>query len=560
MKKKITLAALALSSLTPMLPATAAEVTPPAEMTEHGAKLGQGVPNEKGLAAATPTNGILGMDVSSHQPVINWQNEWNKGARFSYNKVSEGTVYVNPLRQSQAQGARSVGMYQGGYHFALPSMTSGAAQANYFVDNGGGWTNDGKTLPGMLDVEWNPYPSLGNMCFNMSQSQMRTWISDFVTTYKNRTGVNPEIYTAKSWWDTCVGNTTMFSHIPLHVARYASTVGELPLGWQRHAIWQYSDSDIFAGDSNVFNGNAAQLRNFAAGGDPSKEYATRFSLIGAIGGYYQGRSAVLGAPLGNEVAAAGGGAVQRFANGYSVYWHNNVGTASVFERGGIGGRFNSQGGTNGAWGYPANDERAYGAGATQTYRNPLSGTQTNVYWSPWTGTYTTNGRGAIQATWQGAGGISTLGFPSTDEQAYNGGARQYFKTQSGSSSVLYWSAANGTHRLNANGGLHWHWLNTGGSQKWGFPITSEQFAGNGAYSFYTQKGTSRTAFYWTAQAGTVTLNAKGAIYNTWKSLGGTGFGAPVTSEELNSSTGVVSVKFSNGKSINWTASRGTWVS
>ncbi len=48
-------------------------------------------------------------------------------------------------------------MIRGAYHFATPDTTSGAAQANYFVDHGGGWSRDGKTLPGALDIEWNPY-------------------------------------------------------------------------------------------------------------------------------------------------------------------------------------------------------------------------------------------------------------------------------------------------------------------------------------------------------------------------------------------------------------------
>jgi hypothetical protein len=47
----------------------------------------------------------------------------------------------------------NVGMIRGAYHFALPNSSSGATQANYFAGNGGGWSWDGKTLPGALDIE-----------------------------------------------------------------------------------------------------------------------------------------------------------------------------------------------------------------------------------------------------------------------------------------------------------------------------------------------------------------------------------------------------------------------
>jgi hypothetical protein len=47
-------------------------------------------------------------------------------------------------------------MIRGAYHFARPHTTSGVIQAEYFVDHGGGWSGDGTTLPGALDIEYNP--------------------------------------------------------------------------------------------------------------------------------------------------------------------------------------------------------------------------------------------------------------------------------------------------------------------------------------------------------------------------------------------------------------------
>lgn len=150
-------------------------------------------------------------------------------------------------------------MIRGAYHFALPDRSSGAAQANHFVDHGGGWSSDGKTLPGALDMEWNPY---GGTCFGKSQAGMTTWINDFLETYRERTGRYPAIYTNTNWWNQCVGHDTSFAaKSPLWIARYADAPGTLPTGWGTHTFWQYTDNPI---DQNVFNGSMERLRVLAS--------------------------------------------------------------------------------------------------------------------------------------------------------------------------------------------------------------------------------------------------------------------------------------------------------
>lgn len=219
------------------------------------------------LAATWQPAGIQGMDVSSHQPSVNWSRAWNQGARFAYVKATEATSYKNPLYSSQYNGATSVGMLRGAYHFAIPNVSSGAAQANYFVNNGGGWSADGRTLPPLLDIEYNPYPELGNTCYNMSAGQMVSWIRDFSNTVRARTGRVPMIYTTADWWNRCTGSNTGFGDHPLHIARYSqSGAGTMPAGWKSYNIWQYSSTGPFEGDSNVWRGSADDLARFAMNG------------------------------------------------------------------------------------------------------------------------------------------------------------------------------------------------------------------------------------------------------------------------------------------------------
>ncbi|MGP3926602.1 lysozyme [Streptomyces sp. 8N616] len=221
-----------------------------------------GIPNPipaPSLAAAS----VEGVDVSSHQGNVNWPALWNSGVRFAYVKATEGNYYRNPYFTQQYNGSYNIGMIRGAYHFATPNDSSGANQANYFVDRGGGWSRDGKTLPGVLDIEYNPY---GATCYGKSQAAMVSWIRDFTTTYKARTGRDAVIYTTTGWWTQCTGNSGSFgSTNPLWIARYNTTPGTLPNGWAYHTFWQYTSSGPIVGDHDKFNGSYDRLKVLANG-------------------------------------------------------------------------------------------------------------------------------------------------------------------------------------------------------------------------------------------------------------------------------------------------------
>ncbi|WP_329027790.1 lysozyme [Streptomyces sp. NBC_00690] len=193
-----------------------------------------------------------GVDVASHQGNVDWPALWTSGVKWAYVKATEGTYYKNPYFSQQYDGSYDVGMIRGTYHFATPDTATGATQADYFVDRGGAWTADGRTLPGALDIEWNPY---GDACYGKTQSGMVTWIKDFLARYKARTGRDAVIYTATSWWTQCTGDHAGFGAVnPLWIARYNTAPGTLPAGWPVQTMWQYTSSGPIVGDHNKFNG------------------------------------------------------------------------------------------------------------------------------------------------------------------------------------------------------------------------------------------------------------------------------------------------------------------
>ncbi|MEV7999346.1 GH25 family lysozyme, partial [Pseudarthrobacter oxydans] len=346
-----------------------------------------------------PTFGIQGLDVSGHQPTVDWQQQWNMGSRFAYVKATEGNYYKNPSYSSQYQGSRNVGMIRGAYHFAIPNWSSGADQARYFVQNGGGWSSDGYTMPPVLDFEFNPYEGrtingfyFGNTCYNMSPSQLTSWVRDFGNTMQTMTGRLPVIYTNTSWWNQCLGNPSGFGDYPLWVAAYPNSptnnAGPVPTAsWSTYSMWQYSSTGPFAGDSNVWNGDYAGLKAFASAGIPPAAYKAISDLAAA--------SPTLGQAMTNVRAGANGGASQGFQNG-AIYWTASTG-AQISPEGPIRNAWASQGWENGPLGYPTTAVRTAANGAqSQGYQKGA------IYWTASTGAQISP-EGPIRNAWASQG-------------------------------------------------------------------------------------------------------------------------------------------------------------
>ncbi|WP_158862773.1 GH25 family lysozyme [Leifsonia sp. AG29] len=226
-------------------------------------------------AVASPSlapPGLPGLDVSGWQTNIDWNQVAANGAKFAYVKATESTDYTSSQFALQYNGSYAAGLTRGAYHFAVPNASSGAAQANFFVNNGGGWSKDGRTLPPLLDIEYDPYTSTDgtNTCYGLSAGAMVAWIADFSNTVYQRVGRYPAIYTTTGWWTQCTGNSPAFGANPLFIARYPSNIsngpGAMPAGWGTYTMWQWADAGVFPGDQDVFNGGTAALLQLALTG------------------------------------------------------------------------------------------------------------------------------------------------------------------------------------------------------------------------------------------------------------------------------------------------------
>lgn len=235
---------------------------------------GTGHPRHHTLDRMTTTSASSaeGIDVASFQHSngpINWPQVAADGYNFAYIKATEGTYYQNPFYPGDFAGARAAGMLAGAYTFATPDTASGTQEADYLLDDIN-YSNDGLTLPPMVDLEGDPY-NTSTPCYGLSTAGMVSWIQAFVSEVLARTNRLTLIYTAASWWQECTGGTSQFAGDPLSIASYGTASPTLAAGWSTWVVWQFTSAGSAPGisgntDLDLFDGGIASLGEFATNG------------------------------------------------------------------------------------------------------------------------------------------------------------------------------------------------------------------------------------------------------------------------------------------------------
>ena len=213
---------------------------------------------------ATAASPLQGIDVASYQDPVNWSQVASDGYAFAFIKATEGNYYTNPGYATDFAAAKAAGLLAAGYSFANPydpaSNGTAVQQADYLLQNAS-YSQDGKTLPLVLDLEPSPY---GNgECYGLTTTAMITWIQQFRTEVQNTIGKPPIIYTLSTWWSQCTGNTTQFATDPLWIADPNDPAPPQVGGWSSWTFWQYASGTVNgstgATDLDYFNGDLAAL-------------------------------------------------------------------------------------------------------------------------------------------------------------------------------------------------------------------------------------------------------------------------------------------------------------
>jgi GH25 family lysozyme M1 (1,4-beta-N-acetylmuramidase) len=235
-----------------------------------------------------PAQRPLGTDVSHYEGTIDWTTVKNAGITFAWTKATDGTGYTDPYFIINENNSRGVGIPIGAYHFARPSANpnltgpnSADSEAAHYWNVVSNYVNaDGLAMIPMLDWE-DPAATNGT---GLTTAQMSAWVNQWCNTVSNYarlkgiSGLKPIVYTGV-WFSTpsagvsnYPGLNTTVTNWPSWIAAYPSnpspqtggpSAGSFP--WPTWNFWQYADTNVSGGDSDVFKGTASGLTSYIVG-------------------------------------------------------------------------------------------------------------------------------------------------------------------------------------------------------------------------------------------------------------------------------------------------------
>jgi lysozyme len=195
---------------------------------------------------------IQGIDVSSHQPSVDWNQVLQAGKLFAFLRATDGLDYTDPRFETYWSGALEAGMLRGAYHF-YRTNDDPTAQAESFLRVIQLQPGD---LPPVVDFE----KTTGSESASQILHDLQTWL-DVV---EKATGRIPVIYTGPDFWSSF--GSSGFGRYPLWVAEYGVQSPRPVMGWPAWTFWQYSETGSVPGipgavDLDVFQGTLEELRS-----------------------------------------------------------------------------------------------------------------------------------------------------------------------------------------------------------------------------------------------------------------------------------------------------------
>lgn len=201
---------------------------------------------------------IHGIDISHYQGSIDWEKVRNASikdcpVRFVFIKATEGTNLMDDYFNENFYQAKENGFIRGAYHFFSP-LSPGKEQARYFLRQV--HLEDGD-LPPVLDIE-----TVGNL----TPTQIKKEVLDWLNVVESRYGVKPIIYTYYKFKMEYLSDE-IFDPYPYWIAHYYVEQVKYQGEWR---FWQYTDLGRIPGirenvDLNIYNGSMYDLLKFTIG-------------------------------------------------------------------------------------------------------------------------------------------------------------------------------------------------------------------------------------------------------------------------------------------------------
>jgi lysozyme len=176
---------------------------------------------------------LPGVDVSSHEPDISWNQAARFGLRFVIARATEGDSRKDAAYQSIRREAKAAGLAFTAFHFARPDRARGDAvrEADLFQSFAGVGRGD---LAPVLDLEESG---------GLGAARLQAWVTAWLEEVASLVGLKPMIYTNKDFWRSHMGDTTEFADAgyPLFVASWDALTPQVPAdnwGGRGWTLWQ----------------------------------------------------------------------------------------------------------------------------------------------------------------------------------------------------------------------------------------------------------------------------------------------------------------------------------
>lgn len=184
---------------------------------------------------------VKGIDVSHHNPILNWDNVMEQGISFAYMKATEGNSHIDRNYRFNYELARKSNIKVGSYHFYTFAL-SGREQARHFLRIA--QFNTGDLFPA-IDVEHspaNPY-SKDAKYVEMVIQELKVLENELYQHF----GIHPVIYTNRDCYKLYIkGN------FPENLIWMCDLHREPSKDMENWRIWQFSHKGEIPGiDGNV---------------------------------------------------------------------------------------------------------------------------------------------------------------------------------------------------------------------------------------------------------------------------------------------------------------------
>ena len=197
---------------------------------------------------------VRGVDVSSYQGEIDWNELSKQKIDFAYIKATEGSSHVDPYFADNWNNSKETELCIGAYHF-FSFESAGEDQAKNVI---GTVDKRDNMLPIVIDVEYyGNFKTESDIDVSKIKKELRSMIDCLTEEY----GATPVIYVSSDTYNTIVKDE--FTDCPLW---YRSVYSSVPkdIDW---TFWQYSNRHVLSGykgkekfiDMNVFNGSKEEL-------------------------------------------------------------------------------------------------------------------------------------------------------------------------------------------------------------------------------------------------------------------------------------------------------------